>query len=327
VERGAHTVQLASGTVQAVPKPCIDPVPTVGDWCAVEPTQGPALLHQTLPRRSQIVRKAAGRAAAPQALVANVDTVFLVCGLDRDQGLRSIERLLTIVLDGGATPVILLNKVDLCDDLAGAVLAAESAAPGFEVLAVSATQREGLEQLGPHLVPGRTLALLGPSGAGKSTLINALAGEVLASTGAVRARDRRGRHTTTSRQLYQLPRGGILVDTPGLRELGTWLEADGLEQAFADITELAAGCRFRDCSHDTEPGCRVRAALLSGELETRRFHRYLELTEEANALVRRRSEKERGNSKRRFKDITKFARQLYKEDNPRTFRADRTGLK
>jgi len=259
-----------------------------------------------------LTRKAAGKAAESQVLAANVDLVAMVCGLDRDQGIRSIERLLTLVLDGGAMPLIMLTKADLCDEIDHYRQLARMAAPGIEAIAVSAATGVGLEALEPWLTRASTLALVGPSGAGKSTLINALSGSEVAKTSAVREGDRRGRHTTVRRQLYRLPSGALVVDTPGLRELAAWVDGDGLREAFADIEEIAAACRFRDCTHDNEPGCAVRRALAEGELEPRRFWRYLELREEAEANRMRRDVRHRSNSKRRFKDISLEVRRMHR---------------
>lgn len=324
VDRGLLTVRMASGSERAIVRRHADageeePRPTVGDWCVVGPAvdDGPAVIHAVLARRTWLQRKTPGREATAQTLAANVDTVALVCGLDRDQGIRSIERLLALVLDGGAMPLIVLNKADLCERIEDALQQARLAAPGFEAIAVSAANGDGLDQLRPWLVPGSTVALLGPSGVGKSTLINALSGETLAATSAVRDGDRRGRHTTVRRQLYRLDSGALLVDTPGLRELGAWIDGDGLRQAFADIEQLAAACRFRDCSHDDEPGCAVRQAMLDGELEPRRFRRYLDLVREAEQLQHRRSARARHNSKRRFKSISREVKRLYRDrDKP-----------
>lgn len=315
VDRGRLSLHGTSGALHGIWRPRDDRTPpTVGDWCLVEPPpgDGPAMVRARLPRRTHLSRKAPGRAAEPQVLAANVDSVALVCGLDRSQGIRSLERLLTLVLDGGAVPRIVLNKADTCDDLPGAMHQAQAAAPGFDVFAVSALTGDGLEPLQDWMVPGSTIALLGPSGVGKSTLVNALAGRDLAATGAVRSADRRGRHTTSRRQLHPLPGGALLVDTPGLRELAVWTDGDGLAEAFADIEALATSCRFRDCRHDDEPGCAVREALDTGALEPRRFWRYLELGQEADALARRR-QANKGNSKRRFKDISRFSRKLRRE--------------
>ena len=320
IDRDAATLQIAEGEVRGVWRPRWDEESetrmelAVGDWCIVRPPRGdgPAVAHTLLPRRTHITRKAAGRRATSQVLAANVDIVALVCGLDRDQGVRSIERLLTLVLDGGALPLIVLTKADLCDEVDHYRQLARMAAPGVEVLAISAATGEGLDQLATWLNPGSTAALVGPSGVGKSTLLNALSGFKVAKTSAVREADRRGRHTTVRRQLYRLQDGVLIVDTPGLRELAAWVDGDGLKQAFSDIEKLAQACRFRDCTHDNEPGCAVRQALEDGELEPRRFGRYLELREEAEANRIRRDVRHRSNSKRRTRDISLQVRRLHR---------------
>lgn len=318
VDRGSLTLRAAAGEVRGIWRPRRDPSseadsePAVGDWCIIRPPEGDglAVAHSILPRRTHLTRKAAGRTAASQVLAANIDVVALVCGLDRDQGIRSIERLMTLVLDGGAMPLIVLTKADLCDELDHYRQLARMSAPGFEPVAVSAATGAGLEQLDPWLTPASSIALLGPSGVGKSTLLNALSGSEVAKTSAVREGDRRGRHTTVRRQLYRLPNGALVVDTPGLRELAAWVDGDGLQQAFADVERLALNCRFRDCRHEDEPGCAVRRAMEEGELEPRRFWRYLELSQEAEANRRRRDVRHRSNSKRRFKDISQEVRRM-----------------
>ncbi len=320
VDRDRLALRHAGGTLEGVWRPPEgdDEIPVVGDWCVL-PAEAPrdrdlTLVRQALPRRTVLARRAAGKAARAQLLAANVDTVAAVCGLDRSAGIRGLERLVTLVLDGGALPLVVLNKADLCADVDGAVFDAQRAAPGVAVVVVSALDGEGLDDLRRHLPPGSTAALIGPSGVGKSTLTNALAGGALEATGAVRDADRRGRHTTVRRTLHRLPSGLLLIDTPGLRELGVWLEGDGLRDAFADIEALAAGCRFRDCTHDDEPGCAVRAALDDGTLEARRFWRYLELRDEAAALQRRREDhRQRSNAKARFKGISKEIKRMYRD--------------
>jgi len=324
VDRGSLVLQGAAGSGRGVVGASLasELVPTVGDWCAVTREADVWRVRACLPRRSALRRRAAGQATRGPDRAANVDTAVLVCGRDRDQGLRSLARLLTIVLDGGVAPVVVLNKIDQCSELADAVQSAMLAAPGFPVTAVSALNGQGLERLAPYLGAGATVALLGPSGAGKATLVNALIQTMgsehpntlpRAATGEVRSGDRRGRHTTTRRQLHLLPGGGLLVDTPGLRELSAWAEADGLAQTFADIHALAQGCRFGDCRHDSEPGCAVRAALMQGELGGERFHAFLELAEEAANLEARRTQRGRSEAKRQEKLLSKTIRRYYRE--------------
>ena len=254
--------------------------PAVGDWVALEPRpdEGRATIHAVLPRKSAFVRKAAGDTVHAQVLAANVDTVFLVGGLDGDFNPRRIERALVLAWESGAVPVVLLNKADLCAEADARGREVEAVAPGVPVHVVSGRSGDGMEALAPYLAPGRTVALLGSSGVGKSTIVNRLLGEERQRTSEVREHDQRGRHTTTYRELIVLPGGAVLVDTPGLREIQLWGTEEGLDIAFDDVARLARGCRFRDCRHRGEPGCAVLAAVEAGELDEERLasHRKLE---------------------------------------------------
>ncbi len=284
-----------------------EPPPVVGDWVWIE--GDPPAIVATLTRRSSLERKAPGKATRSQVLAANLDHALLVCGLDRDQGIRSLERLIALCLDGGVAPVVVLNKLDLCENPEDAVARAQQAAPAAPRVMCSATSGQGLEALAPWLQPGRTLCLLGPSGVGKSTLVNALLGRREVAVGEVRASDRRGRHTTTARQLHVLPSGALLIDTPGMRELGLWIQGEDSDLGFDTIASLARRCRFNDCQHDGEPGCAVAEALADGRLAPERFLRFLELRQEEAAL---RERKRAANSKRRFKGISKEVRRMKK---------------
>jgi len=237
--------------------------PAVGDWVAVDPG---GRIAAVLPRRTTLVRRAAGDAITAQVVAANVDVAFVVAALDGPVNLRRIERYLAVAWDGGAAPVIVLTKADAADDAAAAAAEVESVAAGLPVLVTSAAAGVGVYGLAARLGPGRTGALIGPSGAGKSTLVNALLGDDRQRVSEVRAADHKGRHTTTSRELFVLSGAGMLIDTPGMRELGIWDAAAGLGGAFADIEALAADCRFRDCSHDGEPGCAVTGAVAADRL-------------------------------------------------------------
>ncbi|WP_147653370.1 ribosome small subunit-dependent GTPase A [Vulcaniibacterium gelatinicum] len=252
----------------------------VGDWVLVEgPPARPRILA-LLPRRTTIKRGAAGEHYRQQLIAANIDTAFVVCGLDADFNPRRIERYLLLVRGGGVEPVVVLTKADLCPDLAAARAALDDlVAQGVAVLAVNAKDRASVAALDPWLRPGRSIVLVGSSGAGKSTLTNTLLGVEKMKTGAVRERDARGRHTTTYRALIPLPSGACLIDTPGMRELKPTGEED-LAEAFEDIEALAAQCRFRDCAHAQEPGCAVRAALQAGSLDPGRYANYRKLREE-----------------------------------------------
>jgi ribosome biogenesis GTPase len=265
--------------------------PAVGDWLALEPTSaGEAALRSVLPRTSAFSRADyVGQRVDEQIVAANVDTVVIVGALNGDHNVRRLERYLALAWASGAEPVVLLNKSDLCDDLPERVAEVRAVAAGAPVLASTATTGQGLDALSPYLGPARTVALLGSSGVGKSTITNALLGEQRQLIREVRDDDSRGRHTTTSRELFELPGGGMLIDTPGMRSIGMWEVADGLDRAFGDIESLAATCRFRDCTHGSEPGCTVQAAIASGELDPGRLHSLQKLDREIRSIERRTS--------------------------------------
>jgi ribosome biogenesis GTPase len=275
--------------------------PTVGDWVAISGRsgEGKATICALLPRSSSFSRKAVLSGGMPdsggetdeQVLAANVDTVFLVSGLDHDFNLRRIERYLTIAWDSGAVPVILLNKVDLCGDVQERIKEVESIAPGVAIHPVSATRNDGFDALREYLVFGKTVTLLGSSGVGKSTLVNSLLGEERLKVGPVRAGDSRGRHVTAYRQMILLPTGGIVIDTPGMRTLSIWDDEGGLKRTFDDVEQLAVLCRFRDCRHEGEPGCAVGQALKDGTLDVGRYRNYLKLQKELRHLARRKDKK------------------------------------
>jgi ribosome biogenesis GTPase / thiamine phosphate phosphatase len=284
--------------------------PAVGDWVALRPEGGHrAVVQAVLPRRTAFVRRAAGKRAVAQVLAANVDTVFLVTGLDEDFSLRRIERALVLAWESGASPVVLLNKADVCDDVPSRLVAVEAVAPGVPVRVIAAKPGVGLESLAPWLVPGHTVALLGSSGVGKSTIVNRLLGREKQKTREVLDAGQRGRHTTTHRELILLPGGALLLDTPGLRELQLWADETGLEAAFGDVHELASGCRFTDCGHATEPGCAVRAAVAEGRLDAARLDSFRKLQAELRALEIREDPIKRREERGRWKAIYKSLRQ------------------
>ncbi|MGI8839233.1 MAG: ribosome small subunit-dependent GTPase A [Caulobacteraceae bacterium] len=256
--------------------------PAAGDWVALavgDPGEL-AIIHHVLPRRTAFTRKAAGSGGGPQVVAANADVAFLTAALDGDLNPRRLERYLAAAWQSGAAPVVVLTKADLVADVGAAVTAVEAVALGAPVLAISSRTGEGLEAVRGYLAPGRTAVMVGGSGVGKSTLLNALMGSERMATGAMRAGDGRGRHTTSHRELILLPGGGLLLDTPGMRELGLWDGDEGLVAAFEDIEALAANCRFGDCGHTNEPGCAVRAALQSAALDDARWRAYRKLQRE-----------------------------------------------
>ena len=280
-------------------------MPTVGDWVVVVDAGERFAIEGVLPRRTKVSRKTPWLRSDEHVLVANVDTVFIVSGLDADFNVRRLERYLATAWDSGADPVVVLTKLDIGDP--SLVHEAESVAIGVPVHAVSNVTGEGLETLDAYLAPGRTIVLLGSSGTGKSTLVNRLAGREVVPTGGLR-NDGRGRHTTRHRQLHALRNGALLIDTPGLRELQLW-EGD-LDRAFADVAELATQCRFNDCAHGTEPGCAIRAALDDGSLDPERWASYGKLEREMARLAGRRSRHEHAELKRRWKERARETKQL-----------------
>ncbi len=296
---GQGMAQLAGRLARALED---DTLPGVGDWVVLSSPPGPhetSIIEGVLTRRTVFVRGAAGRPSIGQVVAANVDVVFVVCGLDHDYNLRRIERYLARVWASGARPVVVLNKADLAETAEMASLEVEGVCPGVPVVVTSALQSEGISLLEAHLGRGVTAAFVGSSGAGKSTLVNRLVGHELMPTAEVRAADSRGRHTTSRRQLVLLPAGGLLLDTPGMRELQL-PDDEGIDQVFSDIRELADGCRFGDCTHRSEPGCAVLEAVAAGELPQSRLEHYLKLLAEARASELRRDERQRRGVERAF---------------------------
>jgi ribosome biogenesis GTPase len=287
--------------------------PAVGDWVSVDINRPHDLgfVHTVLPRRSQFTRKAPGRRIEEQVIAANVDTTLVISALDGDFNPRRVERYITQCWEAGVRPVLILNKADACEDACEKAAEMERVALGIPVHVVSAITGEGMEGIERLFLPGETLVLLGSSGVGKSTLTNRLLGQSLQKVNEVRANDSRGRHTTTTRELFALPGGALLIDTPGLRELQLWDAAEGLAQTFADIHLLARGCRFTDCRHETEPGCAVQAAVQAGTLDLARLENRRKLIREQEFLGRKVDSEARSEEKRRIKRLTREARKIY----------------
>jgi ribosome biogenesis GTPase len=287
--------------------------PVVGDWVGIRREgKGSALIQARLPRKSQFSRKVAGRTVEEQVMAANIDTVFLATALDGDLNPRRMERYLLLAWESKARPVILLTKADMVGDPQAAIADIVAVAQDVPVHVISSRTRLGLDELEPYLLPGVTITILGSSGVGKSTLINQLLGHDQLRTGEV-LEDGRGRHTTTHRQLVRLPGGALIIDTPGLRELQLWEGDAGLQEAFADIDELAPHCRFTDCAHDAEPGCAVRAAVQSGELAPERFESYHTLKRELQHLEEKTDARARAQRGRQTRSMQKALRKRLEE--------------
>jgi ribosome biogenesis GTPase / thiamine phosphate phosphatase len=293
--------------------------PAVGDWVAAELQDqgGAAMIREVLPRRSQFVRKMAGKKFAEQVIAANVETALLVSALDGDFNPRRVERYLAQCWESGAKPVIILNKADACECLEEKVDEIEKVARGVPVCAVSAKTAQGFEELVRYLGRGQTLVLLGSSGVGKSTIVNRLLGRDLQEVEQVRESDSRGRHTTTARQLFALPGGALLMDTPGLRELQLWDANEGISQTFAEIEAFAARCRFTNCTHGREPGCAVQAAIQTGALDLGRLENWRKVQRELEFLERKNDPEARQNERQRIKRLMRGVRQMYRDREKR----------
>jgi ribosome biogenesis GTPase / thiamine phosphate phosphatase len=288
----------------------------VGDWVAARPTPGEAAatIEAILPRRSKFSRKVAGELTEEQIVAANIDTVFLVMGLDGDYNPRRLERYLMLAYESGASPVVILNKADLAPHVSDEMDEIRRTAVGIPVHAVSAKAGTGVDLIEGYLGPGRTGALLGSSGVGKSTLVNALMGSDLLETREVRAHDSRGRHTTRHRQLILLPdQRGLLIDTPGMRELQLWTQAETARETFDDIETLAGACHFTDCRHREEPRCAVKQAVVDGQLMAERLQGYLKLQDEVQSLATRKNVRAQIDEKRKTKTISQSLKKLYRD--------------
>jgi ribosome biogenesis GTPase / thiamine phosphate phosphatase len=324
LQRGLYRLTTDDGEIEAVVPGSLrheadaDALPAIGDWVAFRPPDAPgtpARIEHVLPRRTKLSRASAGRRRQEQVVAANVDTVFVVMGLDGDFNLRRLERFLSMVWESGAQPVVLLNKRDLVppERLPDFHREADEVSPGADVVMLAAKSGKGTDDLAPYLRPGQTIALVGSSGAGKSTLINHLLGHEHLATAAVREGDDRGQHTTTHRELVRLPCGTLLIDNPGIRELQLWNAREGVAESFEDVEEVAARCRFRDCRHENEPGCAVRRAVDDGDLPESRLASYQGLRKELDYQELRQSETAQQTQKRKWKAIHSEMKRFKKE--------------
>jgi ribosome biogenesis GTPase / thiamine phosphate phosphatase len=288
--------------------------PTVGDWVVaiVNDHEQKAMIHAILPRKSAFVRKTAGQTSDEQIIAANIDTVFIVTGLDQNFNVRRIERYLSLAWESKAMPVVLLNKSDLCQEVEAIQRDVESIAIGVDVYVLSATQQSGMDFLKDYIKTGKTVAFIGSSGVGKSTIINAFLGSDRFEVNEVSELGSQGRHTTTFRELIMLPTGGMVIDTPGMRELQVWGDEAGLKQAFDDIDDLSKNCRFKDCVHETEPGCAVQEAIINGLLDSKRLASYCKLKKEFAYLSDRQTMKASAVEKAHWKTISKYGKKLKK---------------
>jgi len=286
--------------------------PAVGDWVAITPFDDnkSAVIHAVLPRKSKFLRKAAGIKTDEQIVAANIDTVFLVMGLDGDFNPSRLERYMTSAWDSGATPIVVLNKTDLCNNLEERIEEVRASAFEIPTVAISASHGEGLDRIRELIKPGQTAAFLGSSGVGKSTIINGILGEDRLLTREVREDDSRGRHTTTWRELVLIPGGGIVIDTPGMREFQLWTDDNSLKGLFEDIERLAESCKFNDCSHAEEPGCAIQAAIENGDLSRTRYNNYVKMQKEIRYLEQRQSGKTDMIAKNKWKEIHKRMRKF-----------------
>jgi ribosome biogenesis GTPase / thiamine phosphate phosphatase len=314
--RGEERAKLSAPLFRKLSKGRGESLPGTGDWVALNPdldVDGLAIVEQIFERRTVFTRGAAGKETRVQVVAANVDRVCMVSGLDDNYNVRRVERYLARIWASGAQPVLILNKTDLCDDVDAVIRDLEVHCENVPILAISALNDDGVDGVRKLIEPGKTAVLVGSSGTGKSTLINALFGEIRMETGDVREKDSKGRHTTTRRQMLLLPKGGMLIDTPGMRELQLF-DDEGIDNVFADIEALAAQCRFGDCRHAAEPGCAVQAALESGDLDPERFFNYAKMGREVADFEERQDIYKRRKSEKTFGKMVKNAKKHKKKN-------------
>lgn len=319
-QRGAYLILSQNGPLAAAVAGRVmheaearEDYPAVGDWVLARPVPGEerAVIHRTLPRRTKLSRKTAGERTDEQILASNVDTVFLVASLNRDLNARRIERYLSVIWESGARPVVVLNKADIADDRDALLREVESATITAEVHVTSAATGEGVAEIAAYVSTGRAVAFVGSSGVGKSSLVNRLLREDVQTVHDIRS-DGKGRHTTTSREMMFVPGGGLIIDTPGLRELQLWDAESGVGQVFSDIESLFEQCAFTDCRHHAEPGCAVHAALSSGALDRARWESYQKLLREQEFIESKRDDTIRVARKKKWKEIHKANRERMK---------------
>lgn len=286
--------------------------PAVGDWVVFEYPDNKAIIHKVLPRTTKFSRKVAGKETQEQIIACNIDFAFIVCALNYDFNLRRIERYLSMIWQSGATPVIVLTKSDLCTDTEQKIVEVQNIAFGVDVHAISNLSTGGTQPLQKYCRDNKTIVLLGSSGAGKSSLINNLAKENIMKVGELRSNIDKGRHTTTHKQMIILPDGGLIIDTPGLRELQLWDAEEGISQVFSDIEDIALSCKFRDCFHRNETGCAVRKAIEDGLLDAGRLENYLKVQKEQEYITSRQSQSAAKIEKDKWKAIHKQIKNLYK---------------
>ncbi|MFZ3577572.1 ribosome small subunit-dependent GTPase A [Virgibacillus sp. DJP39] len=296
-------------------------LPAVGDWVEVKklPDEQKAVINRVLPRKSQFVRQAAGNKTEAQIVASNMDAVFIVNSLNHDLNLRRIERYILSAYESGASPIIVLTKKDACsqEEVDAIITQVEEVAIGVPIIPISSITMEGIDQLMAYLPARKTVALLGSSGVGKSTLVNSLVGITVQETKDVRESDSKGRHTTTHREMFLLPGGAMLIDTPGMRELQLWEGDSAIDATFQDIEVFASLCKFADCQHETEPGCRVQEAIGNGELPEERFQSFLKLQRELAYEKRKQDQKAQIEEKNKWKKISKNQKNSYKHRKKR----------